>query len=144
MTNEERTVSSLAELTDAETAELVETARPVVTGGADDQADRVGTAVVCLDCGPQADGHGYIHDGAVVTTYLRKSGADEYVRRHIAERDHRTVTVPGWPRRRDAIALAKVHVESTRIGRPGDDQCTAQLRDGERCALKADHLGGCE
>lgn len=116
---------------------MTENAHPngvVLTG--DDQ-DQVGTTVVCLDCGTE--------QAAVVTTYLRKSGADAFVRAHLAANaEHRTVTVPGWPMRRDAVALARVHVEATRIGRPGDDQCTTQLSGGEQCSCRAGHLGGCE
>lgn len=105
----------------------------VVTGS---EPGELGTTIVCLDCPG---------DGAAITkTHLTKATADGWVRGHLrANPDHRALTVPGWPPPRDVVILAHAHVEATRVGMPGDDQCSTQLADGERCSLRAGHLGGC-
>jgi hypothetical protein len=98
------------------------------------------TTIVCLDC------PGIAPNEVALVMALDRATAETYVSRHLTETRHRVVTVPGQPRRADAVAMAKVHVEASRIGRPGDDQCTSARGpyDPERCSLKAGHLGGCE
>lgn len=100
-------------------------------------------AVVCLDCRRMRDGD--VNATGVVTPAHRRTDAETYVAEHLATAEHRAVVVPGWPRYRDAIALAKVMVEATRVGRPGDPACGQPvMRGASACVLAAQHLGRCE
>jgi hypothetical protein len=94
------------------------------------------TTIVCLDCGDEGR--------AVVTPSWSRDAADSYVRMHLCQTEHRTVTVPGWPRHREAIALARVHVEASRVPGIGDELCCSEMEQGQLCGLKARHLGECE
>ncbi len=93
------------------------------------------TTIVCLDC----------RGGNVATAIAShyRVHADTYVAEHLAQTEHRIVTVPGWPMYRDAVAFAKAHVLATRVAAQDDVLCDYPLGAGT-CALKARHLGRCD
>lgn len=72
------------------------------------------TLVVCLDCdGSYVDGHPEV----LIVPFAEREDADSWLRVHRqANPEHRVVTVPGWPPRGQAIAIARQHGRELRAG----------------------------
>jgi hypothetical protein len=104
-------VSSLAELTDEQAAEVLGQPGAQRWTGTHfepaQQSDQDGnTLAVCLDCqGTPTDSGGW---NPLVVALTAKAEADHWITAHRENNPtHRAVTVPGWPRPARAIAIAR-------------------------------------